>query len=173
MKHQLLLAAAALSLASCGSEAPVENKAKPEKAAQLTAGEYEVSIKVDAVRSTDQTTPATSLKVGGPATTVRTCVPADGAIDPKIFNEASETCAAMDTYMQRGRMMLQYKCTRPQGQLTHSVDGDFTTEGFSAKVTTATYYAGSGDYELVRSYEGKRVGDCPAGGAGNAEEPGQ
>ena len=44
---------------------------------------------------------------------------------------------------------------------------------YTPRHTTATYYAGSGDYELVRSYEGNRVGDCPAGGAGNAEEPGQ
>ena len=54
-------------------------------------------------------------------------------------------------------------------QLTQLVDGNFKADSFEAKVNTATYFAGDGDYELTRSFTGKRVGDCPAEPAEPAE----
>ena len=62
--------------------------------------------------------------------------------------------------MRNGRMSLQYKCTRGSDQLTQLVDGDFKADSFEAKVTTATYFTGAGDYEMTRTFTGKRVGDC-------------
>ena len=89
-------------------------------------------------------------------------MPADGTIDPKAFAEGDESCTALDSYMRNGRMSLQYKCSRGSDQMTQLVDGDFKADSFEAKVTTSTYFAGSGDYELTRTFTGKRVGDCPA-----------
>jgi len=163
MRMIIIGAAATMLLAGCSDDSATAPKPEEAAAAALTPGEYEISATVAALRSTDKTTPASKAKVGDPAKVTRICVPADGTIDPAAFAEGSETCNPMDNYMRNGRMSLQYKCTRVgSGQLTHMADGNFKTDSFEAKVTTATYFSGPGDYELTRSFNGKRVGDCPA-----------
>ena len=148
-------------LAACGdSSAPA--KPEEERAASLKPGEYEITAKVDALRSTDNSTPATQSKVADPARTTRTCVPADGTIDPSAFAEAGEKCTASDSYMRGGRMSLQLKCLRDNKQLTQLVDGKFTADSFTGTAHTSTFFSGPGDYELTRTLTGKRVGECPA-----------
>ena len=159
------LAAAAL-LAGCSGDTAEEPK-KEAKAAALQPGEYEVTDKVDEVRSTDNTTPATALKVaaaGEASPTSRICVGADGAIDPKIFAEAGDKCSPTGSYMRGGRLSFQFNCTRAgKGGLSQLVDGSFTADRFEAEVTSSTYFSGPGDYSLTRTLTGRRVGDCPAG----------
>jgi len=165
MRLIVMTAASAVLLASCGDEAAAPANNDVAVAAALTPGEYELTAKVDELRSTDKTTPATTSKVGADPVVTKTCVGPDNAMDSAAFIEARETCTPSDSYMKDGRMNLQYKCNRPgKGQLTQLVDGDFTADSFTAQVRTATYYAGSGDYELVRSVTGKRVGDCAKAG---------
>ena len=162
MRNLLVTVAAAGLLAGCSGDSAPENQVE-ETAAALTPGEYELVAKVDELRSTDKTTPATSSKIGGEAVTTRTCVGPENQIDTAAFVEAGETCTASDSYMRNGRISLQYKCSRPgKGDLTHLVDGDFAADSFKGTVRTATYYAGDGDYELVRSFTAKRVGECSA-----------
>lgn len=161
MRTMISAIAAAALLAGCSDNAPPP---KPTEAAasQLKPGEYELSATVDSIRSTDQSTPATKSAAGGPASITRTCVAADGTIPPSAFVEANETCVASDHYMSRGRLSLQFRCTRPvDGMLTQSVDGNFTADSFTAKLFTASYFAGVGDYELRRSVTARRVGECP------------
>lgn len=163
MRMILIIAAAAGALASCssGSDAPANNVV--EKAAALQPGEYELTAKVDQLNSTDKTTPATESKAGGEAVTTRTCIGAENKIDASAFVEAGESCTAADSYVRNGRMNLQYKCNRSgKGQLTHSVSGDFKADSFTAEVRTGTYFSGSGDYDMTRSFTGKRVGECTA-----------
>jgi hypothetical protein len=154
-----------MALAACSGDAPAENKVEA-KADALQPGEYEFTVTVDEVRSTDNTTPATNLKVaakGEETEKVRLCVARDGAIDPLIFAEAGDKCTPSSTYMRGGRMSLQYNCSRPQrGQLTQLVDGNFTADSFEAKVMTSSYFAGDGDYAMTRTIAGQRMGDCPA-----------
>jgi len=159
MRLMMTAATTAVLLAGCSENEAAVPKAEAV-AASLQAGEYEVTAKVDALRSTDKTTPETKSKVGDPPKVTRTCVPADGTIDAKVFAEGSETCKALDNYMRNGRMSLQYQCTRGSDGLSQLVDGNFKADSFEAKVTTSTYFAGSGDYDLTRSFTGKRVGDC-------------
>ncbi|MFL6734756.1 MAG: DUF3617 domain-containing protein [Sphingomicrobium sp.] len=161
MKKMMLAVAATGLLVGCSDDAPPPPKAA-EAAAALSPGEYEIVAKVDELRSTDKTTPATKSKVGGEPVTTRTCVGPENKIEPAAFVEAGETCTASDSYFRNGRISLQYKCSRPAGILTQLVDGDFKADSFTAQVRTATSYAGSGDYELVRSFTAKRVGDCTA-----------
>jgi len=167
MRTIILGVAAAGLLAACSDSAP---EAKPEKvrANALEAGEYEVTAKVDSIRSTDKTTPATRSKVADAAKVARVCVPADGALDPATFAEAGEKCTGADNYMRGGRMSLQYKCLRDGEQVTQTVDGSFTADSFTGKVMTATYFQGSGDYEMTRTLTAKRVGDCSAAPAEKA-----
>ena len=150
-------------LAACGDQAAEDAAAKPKRADALQPGEYEVTAKVDAIRSTDNSTPVTASAATDPPKVTRTCVPADGSLAPAAFAEADEECTASDTYMRGGRMSLQFKCNRTgKGLLTQMVDGNFTADSFTGKVMTATYFAGSGDYELTRTMSGKRIGECPA-----------
>lgn len=153
-----------VALTSCsegGDEAA--NNAVEERAASLQPGEYELTMAVKSLRSTDKTTPATSMKEGAQPVTTRTCVGADNQIDPTAFVEAAETCTAGDTYMSGGRMSLQFRCNRSgKGMLSHLVDGRFTSNSFSGDVITTTIFSGSGDYELTRSVQAKRVGECTA-----------
>lgn len=149
-------------LTACGSEAPPAAKAAKAKA--LTAGEYEISGEVTKLASADQSTPATSAKMGE-KTVTRACVAADGKLDPAMFVEAGDSCTAQSSYIRSGRMSVQYQCTRPRrGNVYPAADGNFTADGFEAIVTVATAFSGDGDYNLTRTLTGRRVGDCPAGG---------
>ena len=157
--------AAAAVLAACSEDAPPAAQ-EEKKAEALQPGEYEFTAVVDSVRSTDNTTPATNMKVaaaGEETEKVRLCVAKGGAIDPLIFAEAGDQCTPSSTYMRGGRMSLQFNCNRPnRGQLTQLVDGNFTATSFEAKVITSSYFEGPGDYAMTRTLSGTRVGDCPA-----------
>lgn len=164
MRVRILMAGVTIALAGCGGEA-AEKPKKEAAAEKLQAGEYEITATVDQIRSADQSTPASRLKVGAAASTTRTCVGPDGVIPPSAFVEAGETCNPIETYMSRGRMNLQFRCKRPGvGELTQMADGDFKADSFEAKVSTATYFAGSGDYEATRNFTAKRVGACTTAG---------
>lgn len=160
MRNIVIGVAATTLLAACSSDAPAP-PAEEVAAASLQPGEYEITAKVEAVKSTDKSTPRTKAKVGDAPAVTRVCVPADGSLAAEVFAEGKETCTAMDNYMRNGRMNLQFKCKSGSDQLTQMADGTFKKDSFEAKVSTATYFTGDGDYELTRSFTGKRVGDCP------------
>ena len=161
MRTILTMLGAAGLLASCSGDSAAPTNAVVEKVTALTPGEYELTAKVDELRSTDKSTPATQSKVGAEPSVTRTCVGPENKIEPAAFVEAGETCTPSESYMKNGRMNLQYKCRRVgKGQLTQMVDGDFKADSFSAQVRTTTYFSSSGDYDLVRGVTGKRVGEC-------------
>ena len=171
MRMIILALAAAGLLGACSDDSTPTAKPEEAKADALKPGEYEVTAKVDAIRSTDNSIPKTASKVANPAKITRACVPAGGTPDPATFAEAGEKCTALDIYMRGGRMSLQYKCTRSGELLSHLVDGNFTADSFTGKVMTATYFSGSGGYAMTRTMTGKRVGECPAASA--KSEPGK
>ena len=165
MRTIVLGFAAAGLLAACSGDAakPVKEEAKADA---LKPGEYEVIDKVDELRSTDNSTPATKMKMaaaGEASPTSRVCVGKDGAIDLKLFAEAGDKCTPSGSYMRGGRLSYQFNCTRAgKGGLSQLVDGKFTADSFEATVSTSTYFGGAGDYALSRTVTGKRVGECPA-----------
>jgi hypothetical protein len=165
MRTIVLGFAAAGLLAGCSGDTAKQAK-KAAKAEALQPGEYEVTDKVEELRSTDNTAPATAMKAaaaGEASPTYRMCVAKDGAIDPKIFAEAGDKCAPTGSYMRGGRLSYQLSCTRAgNGGLGQLIDGKFTADGFEASVSTSTFFSGPGDYALNRTLTGKRVGECPA-----------
>ena len=165
MRTIVLGFAAAGLLAACSGDAAKQAK-KEAKADALQAGEYEVTDKVEELRSTDNSTPATAMKAaaaGEASPTSRICIAKDGAIDPKIFAEAGDKCAPTGSYMRGGRLSYQFNCTRAgKGGLSQLIDGKFTADSFEVSVSTSTYFSGPGDYALNRTLTGKRVGECPA-----------
>jgi len=166
MRTTILGLAAASLLAACSGDTATDAKPEEAKADALKPGEYEVSAKVDELRSIDHSTPATKMKVAAAGETLpagRACVGKDGAIDPVTFAESGDKCRPSSSYLRGGRMSLQYNCTRAgTGELTQLVDGQFTADSFEAQVMTSTYFSGGGDYAMTRTLTGKRVGDCPA-----------
>jgi hypothetical protein len=164
MRTIILGLAAAGLLAGCSGDTAQPSK-KEGKAASLKPGEYEVTDKVEELRSTDNTTPATEMKLaaaGEASPTSRICVAKDGAIDPKAFAEAGDKCAPTGSYMRGGRLSYQFNCTRDgKGGLSQLIDGKFTGDSFEVSVSTSTYFSGPGDYALSRTLTGKRIGECP------------
>lgn len=163
MKKLLVTAAVMTLVAACGSE-----PAKPvatEKAKTLSAGEYEVSSEVTKLASADKSTPATGYKMGD-KNVIRTCIAADGALNPAMFIEKGDSCTAQSSYVRSGRLSVQYQCSRPgRGNVYPAADGNFTADGFEAIVTVGTAFSGDGDYNLTQHLTAKRVGDCPPASA--------
>ena len=162
MQKLLGSAAAALILAGCGGGDNESNTTVAGPAAALQPGEYELVAKVDNLRSTDKTTPATRLKVGE-AVTSKSCIGPDNAVAATAFAEAGESCTASETYIRNGRLNLQLRCKQPgKGDVTHAVDGQFKADSFEATVTSGSSFSGTGDYAMTRSITGRRVGECSA-----------
>ncbi len=147
-------------LGGCGAAA-VKTAAEPP--AKLPTGEYSVSAKVDALNSTDKTTPATKVKLGDTVVSVG-CVGADNQPAAEMFAAAGDKCVAKESYVRSGRINVSYTCSRAgqPGEVMISADGRYTADGFTGKATTSTYFAGSGDYQQVSTLTAKRVGQCKA-----------
>lgn len=162
MNKLIIAAGAAVLVAGCGGESPQQqNEAAP---AELSPGQYEASWNVSQLRSTDKTTPATNLKAQATGTTLA-CVGPDNAFDPALFAEDGDECTQSNAYARNGRINLSLSCKREgdAGEIRQSVSGTYGADGFEAEVSTTTYLAGTGDYAMVRTFTGKRVGECPAG----------
>lgn len=168
MRNAFLAAAAALAVAGCSEEAPAP-EAKAEKAA-LTPGEYEISWTVASLGSTDKTTPATELAQGATGT-ARACVADGGEVDPALFALGDNVCTAENSYVRAGRISMQLDCRSESqpGQIMQSVTASSTADSLEGEVTTSTYLSGTGDYEMRRTFTGRRVGECPPAGAGGAD----
>ena len=169
----LAAGASATALSGCSNESAPAAAPATEVAATLAAGQYEVATKVEDLRSTDHTTPATKAELTTASTapvTHRACVASDGSIAPEMFAEAGDSCKVENSYVRSGKINLQLTCSRPgnPGQVLQSVAGDYSGEGFTATVNTGTYFSGAGDYSMRRSMTAKRVGNCPAVGAKKA-----
>ena len=174
MRIMMTIAAAAM-LAGCGDNAPADNTAATDSVSKLEPGEYEMTIKVTALNSTDKTEPATKLKVaaaGDPPMVQRACITADGTIDPVLFAEPGDKCTPSTSYVRAGRISMQLTCSRAEGGLGMIVDGHFKTANeLEATVTSNTYFTGRGDYTATRTVTAKRVGNCPPAGAATPEAP--
>jgi hypothetical protein len=148
------------TLTGCGG---AETKTVAEPPAKLPPGEYTVTAKVDTLRSTDKTTPATKAKLGETVSTTG-CVGADNQPAAELFAATGDKCTAKDSYVRSGRLNVSFACSRAgkPGDVMVSADGRYTADGFTGKATTNTYFAGDGDYTQVSSLTAKRVGQCKA-----------
>ena len=97
----------------------------------------------------------------------RACLGDDGRPPALLAEAATDKCEAQANYVRKGRISLQLNCKRAgdNGNVLVMIDGKFTADGFDATSETITQFYGKGDYRLNRKIAGKRVGDCPAGGA--------
>ena len=162
MRSSMIVAAiAAMALAGCSEDAPKQPPAQ-QKAA-LSPGEYEASWTVSSLRSTDKTDPATKLAVGETGT-VKACVQEGPVVDVALFAEGSDKCTPTNSYVRGGRMNIQMRCAREDegGPVMQTMTGTSTADSFEGEISTSTYLAGFGDYSMIRTVTGRRVGNCPA-----------
>ncbi|HEX6217696.1 MAG TPA: DUF3617 family protein [Sphingomicrobium sp.] len=156
-----------MALAGCSNESAPAAAPAVETAKSLAAGQYEVSTKVEDLRSTDHTTPLTKAKLATASSSPvvhRACVAEDGSIAADMFAEAGDKCKTENSYVRGGKINLQLSCTRSgaAGQVLQSIAGEYTADSFTATVNTGTYFAGAGDYAMRRTMTAKRVGSCPS-----------
>ncbi len=150
-----------LLLAACSDDAPPVDKRAGE-AKQLAAGGYAVEAKVESMTAADHGPPASKAKPGD-IITLAGCVAADGTPDASLFVHPGDQCRAMQSYARGAILNIQYNCTRKggAGSVNYSVDGQFTANAFTAKVTEGTSFSTPDDYVLVASLTGKKTGVCP------------
>lgn len=164
-----LAAVLAALAAGCGGEDTAPS-AETSATEELAPGLYESASTVTGLRSTDKTQPATEM-VEGATGTARGCIAADGAIDASLFAEGDDQCTATSSFVRKGRISLQLDCKRAgtPGQVLQSVNARGSGSTFEGEVSTSTYLSGEGDYAMTRTVTGRRVGECPPEGAGEAD----
>ena len=172
MRKSILLAP--LLLAACGGgegggEA-TENKAA-EVAGALTPGLYEIRSEVTAFDQLDQGQPKIDTPVGTTASEQVCVEPGDRPIS-NLFTGAEFDCEYHDYYGRNGRLNHTLNCSREgnSGNVGVTVDGTFTADSFEVQRTITTSFVEDGDVRTMATVTGRRVGDCPAGAEGAAEE---
>ena len=155
----IVAATAAAALGACSEDAPQQNQAQQKTA--LTPGMYEATWTVSELRSTDKTDPATKLTVGTTGT-ARACIQEGPVIGLALFAEGDDECRPSNSYVRGGRINIQMQCKRPDeaGPVMQTVTGTSTAEGFEGEISTSTYLTGFGDYSMIRTVSGRRVGEC-------------
>lgn len=156
----IFTAAAAAVVTSC-SDGPTQQQVEAQHSGALTPGMYEASWTVTALRSTDKTDPATKHTVGATGST-KACVREGPVIDPALFAEDEDECRPTTSYARGGRINLQMQCKRPDeaGPVMQTITATSTADSFEGEISSSTYLSGFGDYSMVRSVKGRRVGDC-------------
>lgn len=162
MHRTIIGAAAALLLAGCSEDAPQQQK---QQSRSLEPGQYELSWTVSQLRSTDKSSPATSLSQGETGT-ASGCIREGGDVDPALFAEAGDQCTPSNSFVRAGRVSVQMECKRPgqPGLVMQSVNAKSAGDSFEGELSTSTYLDGSGDYEMTRTITARRAGECAAGG---------
>lgn len=152
---------AAVALAACSDDSPKQQPAQQK--ATLSPGEYEASWTVTELRSTDKTDPATTLTVGATGS-AKACIQDGPVVDMALFAERDDDCTSTNSYSRGGRLNFQMRCTREGdgGSVMQTMTGTSSADGFEGEISTSTYLAGFGDYSMIRSVTGRRIGDCPA-----------
>ena len=158
MRHLVIIPF--LLLAACDDAPTVDKRAGEAK--QLAAGGYAVDAKVESMVATDKGPPASKAKKGD-IIKLAGCVAADGTPDASLFVHAGDQCSATQSYTRNALLNIQYHCSRKggAGSVNYSVDGQFTANAFTAKVTEGTSFTTPDDYTLITNLTGKRSGNCP------------
>jgi hypothetical protein len=150
--------------ASCG-ETPAENKAQPA-AAQLPAGQWELSSEVTSFAKADTEAPRINTPVGT-RTTNSVCVAEGHQVPSAFFAGEGYRCTYGNYYARNGRVNVTLTCHRDglAGDIMMSADGTYQGDGVEFRRNIRTNLTTEGDSVIDARVTGRRTGDCPAGAA--------
>jgi hypothetical protein len=172
---RLLMLVPLAAIAACGGE---EQKAKaPEQLQALPAGQWEMSYEVSNFRRADEGQPKLNMPVGTRGTASACIAEADTTRPPMGLFAGSEfeDCAwGENFYMRNGRLVSSGLCQRDGvGQVEVTISANFTGTTFNGTAEMLTRLVSDGDVVLATRIEGRRSGDCPAGGESGNQANGQ
>ena len=173
MKTQLILGAAALALAACGSSDKSGNASAGggSAAAGVTLEPGEWEMKTEVVNVTAEGLPAgmaEGMKQSASSTT-RTCMTPEDAKGPKgdlFTGDKSGTCKSEGFSWSGGKISGKTTCgTDASGKTVMTMDGSYGAQNIDMTIKSETKVAGR-EVGMEMRMSGRRVGECPAGKAG-------
>lgn len=175
--------AAILSLAlltACGGEkAPEESRevSVNEVASQLAAVQIEPGLweaRSEVVNVTGEGLPReVQSQMKGRASEIRNCITPEQAARPDanfLTAQQNSNCTYRGFSMQNGRVEGAMTCTGGDlpGEMTTEMSGEYGPRSYDMRMRmTTTGMPGGADMTIETRVSGRRVGDCPEGGAGS------
>ncbi len=162
MKTQMLMTAAALALAACGSS----DKSGGGSGVSLQPGEWEMKMEVVDVKAEGLPAGMADGMKKSASSTTKTCMTPEEAKGPKgdIFaGDKSGSCKSEGFKWEGGR--IQGKTTCPgqggTGQTVMTMDGRYSPQSIDMTMKSETDLMGK-PMTMEMRVSGKRVGECPA-----------
>ena len=159
--------AAAAAASACGGGSDGGNEAGGGKAggsagAAMQPGQWEMTTTV--TRMNVPGMPA-GVNPTPPPNTSRTCLTAEDVRENANFvsESAGEGCTSQNASMSGGRIQATIQCNRPEGQMSMTMDGQYTPTTLALTQQIRTSMAGGQNVEMDARMTGRRIGDCPAG----------
>ena len=161
-----------LFAAACGGGDAGQNKAGTATAANVAAGQWELTSEVTTFHTVDQGSPQLNTPVGTRATET-VCVGA-GQPPAALFAGAGFACRYDSYYGRHGRVNATMMCSREglNGRIPITADGQFGADSLEYTRELRTSLAGSGDVQITSHVTGRRTGDCTPGAEGGNQSAG-
>lgn len=146
-------------VASCG-EAPVENKAQPA-AAQLPAGQWELTSEVTALTKADTEAPRINTPAGTRATN-SVCAAEGHEVPTAFFAGEGYSCTYGTYYARNGRVNVTLSCRRDglAGPITMTAEGTYQGDTVEFTRNLRTNLTTQGDAVIDARVTGRRTGQC-------------
>jgi hypothetical protein len=163
-----------LLLAACG-DAPKKDSESAGPPAEATApaaiklqpGKWQATSELVSMEVPGMPPELAKANVGQ-KTTFENCITPEQAEKPAsdFFTNAQNTdCKAQDFTMAGGKLAATMTCVdrNTPGEMTMTMDGDYTPISYAATMTMVTSGApGGGEMKITAKTEGKRIGECDA-----------
>jgi hypothetical protein len=178
MTAKLLMLMPLLLLGACGDKPSNSDSAKqsaaeaPAPAAiKLQAGKWQATSELVSMDVPGMPPELAKANVGQ-KTTFENCITAEQAEKPAsdfFTNAKNNDCKAQNFTMTGGKLDAKLTCvdrTTP-GEMTMTMNGDYTPTSYAATMTMVTSGApGGGEMKIIAKTQGKRIGECDAKDAG-------
>lgn len=178
MRKYMIVAMAALAIASCGkkgADADGDGKISNEEVAKemgkggamaMKPGLWEIKMGFDSVEGPGiKPEVANMMKSQASAQSIRTCMTKEQAEKPgsDFFGAPAEANCTFNQLQRSGDTMHVDMTCKPGGKLVMNskMDGKFGADAYTLTLEQSTEGTPMGKVTMKGKMEGKRVGDCP------------